>query len=105
MPWAAAKLWPTRLAKPLVVRSRFRLPTLRDLRLSSPSESATLKLPLMTVLPSPALLPSARPFSNTWASPPWASGKLTSRLGVSLLPVMVMVRVAVLWSPLLSWML
>ncbi|MNJ78553.1 hypothetical protein D3C77_763390 [compost metagenome] len=66
--------------------------------MARPSESATLKLPVVTVLPSPALLPSARPFSKTWASPFSASGVLTSMVGMSLLPVMVRVSVELLGS-------
>ncbi|MNJ69218.1 hypothetical protein D3C77_655430 [compost metagenome] len=104
MPWAAAKLCPTRLAKLLVVRSRLSPPTLRDLRLSSPSGSPTLKVPLTTVLPLPALEPPGRPRSDTWARPPSLCGKLTSTVGPSLRPTMVIVRVAELWSPLLSSM-
>ncbi|MNF98798.1 hypothetical protein D3C84_816730 [compost metagenome] len=93
------KLCPTRLAKPLLVRSTLRLPTLRVFRLARPSESATVKLPVVTVLPSPALLPPANPFSNTWAKSPSAPGVLTSMVGMSLLPMMVMVSVELLGSP------
>ncbi|MCY1280924.1 hypothetical protein D9M68_415540 [compost metagenome] len=63
-----------------------------------------LKLPLTWVLPSPALEPSDKPRSKTWTRPPSPCGKLTSTVGTSLLPVMVMVRVVELWSPLLSRM-
>ncbi|MNN38640.1 hypothetical protein D3C81_1526460 [compost metagenome] len=99
MPWAAAKLCPTRLAKPLLVRSRLRLPTVKDFKLSSPSESPMLKLPVTIVLPSPALEPLGRPRSKTWARPPSPFGELTSTVGVSLLPRMVRVRVELLGSP------
>ncbi|MDT4883902.1 hypothetical protein FQZ97_1199930 [compost metagenome] len=99
VPWAVAKLCPTRLAKLLLVRSSDSPPTLRDLRLSSPSGSPTLKVPLTTVLPSPALEPPGRPRSKTWARPPSLCGKLTPTVGVSLLPVMLIVRVEALESP------
>ncbi|MNF62586.1 hypothetical protein D3C84_442700 [compost metagenome] len=105
VPWAAAKLCPTRLAKPLLVRSRVRLPTVKDFKLSSPSESPTLKLPVTSVLPSPALEPSDKPRSKTWASPPSPFGELTSTVGTSLLPRMVRVRVELLGSPSPSRML
>ncbi|MDT4860338.1 hypothetical protein FQZ97_948930 [compost metagenome] len=88
-----AKVLPARLAMATVV-----VPMVTLTRSSRPSASLRVKVPVATMLLTPALEPLARPASNTWSLPPWLPGS-TLICGPSSLPVMVMVRVAVSRSP------